>query len=56
MKEASFNNSFKENEEQHRDEAEILVTKVEEAKGRYTYDVHKILEFFSPLPLFVRKM
>ena len=32
VKEASFNNSFKENEEQHREEVEILVTKVEEAK------------------------
>ena len=32
VKEASFNNSFKENEEQHKDEVEILVTKVEEAK------------------------
>ena len=32
VKEASFNNSFKENEESHKEEVEILVTKVEEAK------------------------
>ena len=32
VKEAGFNNSFKENEESHKEEVEILITKVEEAK------------------------
>ncbi|TRY77089.1 hypothetical protein TCAL_02709 [Tigriopus californicus] len=32
VKEAGFNNSFKETEEQHKDEVEVLVSKVEEAK------------------------
>ena len=36
MKEAGFNNSFKENEENHKEEVEILITKVEDAKAEVT--------------------
>ena len=36
VKEAGFNNSFKENEENHKEEVEILITKVEDAKAEVT--------------------
>ena len=33
VKEAGFNNSFRENEESHKEEIEILVSKIEQAKA-----------------------
>jgi len=40
IKEAGFNNSFKENEETHKEEVEVLITKVEEAKAEVA-DLHE---------------